>query len=156
VVAVSAAVIASKLLAGAIVGRLYRYTGEETLLMSSLTLPQVAALAAALVGFGTVDTPGERLVDRAMLSAVLVMMVVTSIVGPILTERYGTARRRTLERETGARTGGIPDLTSRVIVTAALDEHLWAEWRHWVGRAVVEVSERGLHLPAILQRKGNE
>jgi hypothetical protein len=61
-----------------------------------------------------------------------------------------------IERETGARTGGIPHLTSRVIVTAALDDHLWTELRHWVGRAVAEVSERGLHLPATLQRKGNE
>jgi hypothetical protein len=61
-----------------------------------------------------------------------------------------------IERESGARTGGIPHLTSRVIVTAAIDDHLWAEWRHWVGRAVAEVSERGLHLPATLQRKGNE
>jgi hypothetical protein len=61
-----------------------------------------------------------------------------------------------IEREGGARTGGIPHLTHRVIVTAAIDDHLWAEWRHWVGRAVAEVSERGLHLPATLQQKGNE
>src|SRR5262245_26877295 len=61
-----------------------------------------------------------------------------------------------IEREIGARTGGIRQLTSRVIVTAALDEHLWAEWRHWVGRAVAEISERGLHLPATLQRKGDD
>ena len=62
----------------------------------------------------------------------------------------------TIERESGARTGGIPHLTSRVLVTAALDDHLWTEWRHWVGRAVAEVSERGLYLPATLQRKANE
>jgi hypothetical protein len=41
-------------------------------------------------------------------------------------------------------------------VSAAIDTHLWVEWRYWVGRAVAEVSERGLHLPATLQRKGNE
>src|SRR5262245_61635058 len=61
-----------------------------------------------------------------------------------------------IEREGGARTGGIPHLTSRVILTAALDDHLWAEWRHWVGRAVAEVSERGLLLPATLGRKAHE
>jgi hypothetical protein len=61
-----------------------------------------------------------------------------------------------IERETGARTGGIPHLTSRVLVTAAIDDHLWAEWRHWVGRAAAEVSERGLHLPGSLRRKGDE
>ena len=61
-----------------------------------------------------------------------------------------------IERETGARTGGIPHLTSRVIVSAAIDTHLWVEWRHWVGRAVAEISERGLHLPGTLRRKGDE
>src|SRR5262245_48720941 len=61
-----------------------------------------------------------------------------------------------IEREGGARTGGIPHLTSRIIVTAAIEDHLWSEWRHWVGRAVAEITERGLHLPATLQRKGSE
>jgi hypothetical protein len=61
-----------------------------------------------------------------------------------------------IEKETGARTGGIPYLTARVIVSAAIDDHLWTDWRHWVGRAVAEISERGLHLPAALQRKANE
>src|SRR5262245_64996240 len=61
-----------------------------------------------------------------------------------------------IEKETGARTGGIPPLTARVIVSAVIDDHLWAEWRHWVGRAVAEISERGFHLPATLQRKANE
>src|SRR5262245_66110528 len=53
-----------------------------------------------------------------------------------------------IEKETGARTGGIPYLTARVIVNAAIDDHLWTDWRHWVGRAVAEISERGFHLPA--------
>ena len=61
-----------------------------------------------------------------------------------------------IERETGARTGGILHLTSRVIVSAAIDTHLWVEWRYWVGRAVAEISERGLHLPGTLRRKGDE
>jgi hypothetical protein len=61
-----------------------------------------------------------------------------------------------IERETGVGTGGIPHLTSRVIVTAAIDGHLWAEWRYWVGRAVAEISEHGLHLPGLLQRKSDE
>jgi len=52
-------------------------------------------------------------------------------------------------------TAGLPRLTSRVIVTAAIDEHLWAEWRHWVGRALAEVTERGLHLPDGLRKKGD-
>jgi hypothetical protein len=60
-----------------------------------------------------------------------------------------------IHAETGARTGGIPHLTSRVIVTAAIDERFWAEWRYWVGRSVAEVNERGLHLPDWLKKKGD-
>jgi hypothetical protein len=53
----------------------------------------------------------------------------------------------------GRRTAGIPHLVSRVLVTSALDEDHWAEWRHWVGRAIAEVGDRGLHLPAWLREK---
>jgi hypothetical protein len=55
--------------------------------------------------------------------------------------------------DTGRRTAGIPHLVSRVLVTAALNEHHWAEWRRWVGRAMAEVSDRGLHVPAWLREK---
>jgi hypothetical protein len=55
--------------------------------------------------------------------------------------------------DTGRRTAGIPNLVSRVLVTAALNEHQWAEWRHWVGRAIAEVGDRGIHLPAWLREK---
>jgi hypothetical protein len=52
-------------------------------------LPQVAAtLAATLVGYDTLNTAGQRLLDRGMLNAVLVLMVTTSILGPVLTERF--------------------------------------------------------------------
>ena len=60
--------------------------------MASLTFPQVAAtLATAIVGYQAVNTAGVRLLDERMLNAVLVLVVVTSVVGPVLTERY--ARR---------------------------------------------------------------
>jgi hypothetical protein len=54
--------------------------------------------------------------------------------------------------DTGRRTAGIPHLVSRV-VTAALSDHHWAEWRHWVGRAIAEVGDRRLHVPAWLWEK---
>lgn len=60
---------------------------------------------------------------------------------------------RTVHSETGQRTGAIPYLTCRVIVTAALDEHLWTEWRLWVGRSIAEVGERGLLLPESLRKR---
>jgi hypothetical protein len=62
---------------------------------------------------------------------------------------------RAVQAEGGRPAAGIPHLTCRVIVTAALDDHLWAEWRLWVGRAIAEVSERGLHLPERLRTKGD-
>ena len=59
----------------------------------SLSLPQVAAtLAAALVAFQTKNAAGVRLIDEPLINTVLVMVVVTSILGPILTERFGRQR----------------------------------------------------------------
>jgi len=50
--------------------------------MWSLTLPQVAAiLAAALVGFRTLDLQGQRLIDDRMLNVVFVLMLTTAILG---------------------------------------------------------------------------
>ena len=58
--------------------------------MWSLTLPQVAAtLAATLVAFRTVDPAGRHLLDTRMLNAVLVMVLTTSILGPLLTQHFG-------------------------------------------------------------------
>jgi hypothetical protein len=54
-----------------------------------MTLPQVAAtLAATLVGYATFNQAGVRLLDERMLNAVLVMLVVTSTLGPVLTEVF--------------------------------------------------------------------
>jgi hypothetical protein len=46
-----------------------------------------------------------------------------------------------LYAETGARTAGIPHLTSRVVVTAAIDERLWAEWRYNGGVTLASCTE---------------
>jgi hypothetical protein len=65
--------------------------------MASLTMPQVAAtLAAALVGYSAVNAAGERLLDVRILNTVLVLVVVTAILGPVLTEFY--VRRLTAGR----------------------------------------------------------
>lgn len=74
----------SKFLAAAIAKYFYRYTWAETLTMWSLSVPQVAAtLAAALVGFRV------GVITEAVFNAVIVLMLITSIFGPILTERFG-------------------------------------------------------------------
>ena len=89
VLAIVCGLIISKWLAAEFAGRVWHLPADERGLMASLTLPQVAAtLAAALVGYGTVNSAGVRLLDEHILNTVLVLVVVTSIVGPVLTERY--------------------------------------------------------------------
>jgi Kef-type K+ transport system membrane component KefB len=84
--------IGSKFLAAEVARRIYGYTRTEGLTMWSLSLPQVAAtLAAALVAYNTTNAAGERLIGEPVLNSVIVLLVVTSVLGPILTERY--ARR---------------------------------------------------------------
>ena len=57
--------------------------------MWSLSLPQVAAtLAAALVAYNTTNASGERLIGEPVLNSVIVLLVVTSVLGPILTETF--------------------------------------------------------------------
>ena len=58
-----------------------------------------------------------------------------------------------LEIETSRRTAGIPQLVSRVLVTAALGDHTWAEWRYWVGQAVVELGRSEFQMPVCLREK---
>ncbi|HIK45391.1 MAG TPA: cation:proton antiporter [Leptolyngbyaceae cyanobacterium M65_K2018_010] len=81
--ALSLALISSKLLAALAVKPLHRYTWYQTLTMWSLSLPQVAAtLAAAVVGLK------RGILSELELNAVIVMMLVTSVLGPLLTSRF--------------------------------------------------------------------
>ena len=81
--------VGSKYLAAEVARRLYGYTRTEGLTMWSLSLPQVAAtLAAALVAYDTTNAAGERLIGEPVLNSVIVLLVVTSVLGPVLTERF--------------------------------------------------------------------
>jgi hypothetical protein len=72
-----------------IAGRAFKYSRNTRLTVWSLTLPQVAAtLAAALVAYETYDPARQRLLDAGLLNVVLVLMLATSILGPVLTERF--------------------------------------------------------------------
>lgn len=83
------ALLVGKWIAATVAGRAFGYTRNETLTVWSLTLPQVAAtLAATIVAHETLGAGGQRLLDDRMLNAVLVMMLVTAILGPVLTERF--------------------------------------------------------------------
>jgi Kef-type K+ transport system membrane component KefB/nucleotide-binding universal stress UspA family protein len=83
VAAVVMGLIGSKLLAAVIIKQVYRYSWVETLTMGSLSLPQVAAtLAATLAGLQA------GLLTEAVFNSVIVLMLVTSILGPVLTQRF--------------------------------------------------------------------
>jgi len=89
VTGIIAALIVGKGIAAFFAGSVFGYSHPAKLEMWALTLPQVAAtLAATLVGYQTFDKAGVRLLDEKMLNAVLVMLVVTSILGPVLTARF--------------------------------------------------------------------
>ena len=89
VVGIIVALLAGRWLAAQIAGGLFGYSSAARMTMWSLTLPQVAAtLAATLVAFHTLNPAGERLLDDRMLNVVLVLMLITSIVGPLLTQRF--------------------------------------------------------------------
>lgn len=89
--------ISSKFLAAALTGKLLGYNRNETLCMWSLSMPQVAAtLAAALVAHEAVNSAGAHLIDEATLDSILILVMVTAILGPILTQRF--AKRLTTEQ----------------------------------------------------------
>jgi len=49
-----------------------------------------ATLAATLVAHDTLGRGGHRLLDDRMLNVVLVLVLVTAILGPVLTERFAS------------------------------------------------------------------
>jgi Kef-type K+ transport system membrane component KefB len=89
VAAIIGALFVGKWIAASVAARLFGYTPAAHKTVWSLTLPQVAAtLAAALVGYNTFSPAGARLLDLDMLNVVFVLLLVTAIVGPVLTERF--------------------------------------------------------------------
>ncbi|MVT70055.1 hypothetical protein GPL21_33770 [Bradyrhizobium pachyrhizi] len=86
VVGVLAALFVGKWLAAETTGWLFGYRRAERNLMFGLTVPQVAAtLAVALVAYSTKNAAGQRLIDHPMLNATVVLVIVSSIVGLMLT-----------------------------------------------------------------------
>jgi len=80
-----AALVAGKWIAAQSCGRAFGYTVAARRTMWSLTLAQVAA---TLVAYKTFNAAGEPLLDSRMLDGVLIMMLVTSILGPVLTQHF--------------------------------------------------------------------
>jgi Kef-type K+ transport system membrane component KefB len=86
VAGIIASLVLGKGIAAAIVGRAFGYGRQATLTMWAMTMPQVAAtLAAAMVGYDTFNAAGQRLLAEEIFNASLVLLVVTSLLGPVLT-----------------------------------------------------------------------
>ncbi|MBD2579451.1 cation:proton antiporter [Oscillatoria sp. FACHB-1406] len=81
--------IGSKFIAALVPKFIYRYSWDEAITMWSLSMPQVAAtLAAALVAYQATNKEGETLISKGVFNTVIVMMLVTSILGPVITARF--------------------------------------------------------------------
>lgn len=77
--------IGSKFIAAFLAKAAYRYNWRELLVMWSLSLPQVAAtLAATLVGYRA------GILTEGLLNSVIVLMLVTSTLGPVITARFAS------------------------------------------------------------------
>ncbi|MBD2314675.1 cation:proton antiporter [Desertifilum sp. FACHB-1129] len=81
--------ISSKFVAAFLAQWVYRYSRLEMLTMWSLSIPQVGAtLAATLVGYRA------GLLTEDVLNSVIVLMLVTSTVGPLITSRVAPKLKR--------------------------------------------------------------
>lgn len=109
VAAIVGGLVISKWTAAEVAGRAWRFDANDRGMMAGLTQPQVAAtLAAALVGYQAVNGAGERLIDATMLNTVLVLVVVTSVLGPVIVEYFvrKAAGKRPAEIRTSSILGG--------------------------------------------------
>lgn len=94
--------ILAKFIAAWIAGKAYKFDKAETLLMWSLTMPQVAAtLAATMVAYNAINAAGVRLLSESMLNTVVVLVVVTSVLGPILTRKFSAKVQTSFKHEVG-------------------------------------------------------
>ena len=84
-----AALVIGKYLAARLTTGMFGGTRAQTNLAWSLSPPQMAAtLASAVVGYNTVNAAGVRLLDMPYVNASLVIVVVTCVAGPILSQRF--------------------------------------------------------------------
>ena len=95
------ALLVGKWIAAESCGRAFGYKTSARRMMWSLTLPQVAATLAA---YRTFNAAGQPLLDRRMLGGVFIVVLFTSILGPMLTEHFAL---RMLELDRPA-TGNLP------------------------------------------------
>ena len=81
--------ILAKYFAARVTSAILHYNRAETNIMWSLSIPQVAAtLAAALVAYQTTNSDGERLISKMVFDSILILMAVTTVLGPLLSEYF--------------------------------------------------------------------
>ncbi|QUS62051.1 cation:proton antiporter [Synechocystis sp. PCC 7339] len=91
VLAIVGGLIISKGVAAILAQLKLGYTWTEGLTMWSLSIPQVAAtLAAAVAGYQAINASGDRLVSETVLNTIIVLMLITSIIGPLMTAKFAT------------------------------------------------------------------
>src|SRR6516162_2064190 len=119
VVGIVGGLIVSKFLAARLTQRVFGYSRSQGHLIWSLSLPQVAAtLAATIVAFQTKNAAGTRLIDEPVINTVLVLVVITSILGPMLTEYFG--RQRLAEQDAAASAAAtLPQTVGPIVVTVS-------------------------------------
>ena len=89
VLALVGSLVGGKFVAAWLTGMFARYPVVERLNLWSLTLPQVAStIAATLVAYQALDAQGARLIDEPILNGVFLLVLLTCIVGPVLTELF--------------------------------------------------------------------
>ncbi len=88
--------VVSKLISGYVGGRLCGFNPYESKFMAASTVPQLSTtLAVAFVGFEF------ELLDHSMITALVVLSIVTTFLGPMLMSRTMDKRRFTFEDRTG-------------------------------------------------------
>lgn len=92
--ALIAAVLVGKSAAAWLTGRLYGYSRTDRTLMIGLTLPQAAATLAV-----TVTASEAGAFDKVVVDAVVVVILVTCLIGPLLSRHAG--RKLVLENQQG-------------------------------------------------------
>jgi Kef-type K+ transport system membrane component KefB len=115
VLGIIVALVAGKYLAAWLITRIFGGTRAQTHLAWSLSLPQMAAtLASAVVAYHTVNAAGARLLDVSYVNASLVLVVVTCVAGPVLTQRFA----RQVKAEAEAESLPVPDELMKVNQTS--------------------------------------
>jgi Kef-type K+ transport system membrane component KefB len=89
-----ALVVGSKGAAAWIAGAAFRYSRRERLMITSLTLPQAAATLAV-----TITARDAGLFDAVLVDAVVIVIFVTCLAGPLLTDRIGRALAQPTDSE---------------------------------------------------------